>query len=485
MQHALGWLARFDEGPASLELTKLLLEGSRTRDTPEGRAVHGLAQLLHAKKLFTTGQPCPEVAPPHPPFLWHLLCPAGFVKGVLGLSPQTRLYRHSQPACGGCGWVLRSRGHRAHLSPGRPPWQVLDGVAASYSTSVLSSIDELMGMCFMLQSGLFDLYGHGHLSALYAQIHLRNRNPGSPDDGCAAYCQLALHHTAAGEDEVASQLLSEARFTYQAGTPASRIWAATTLEIEFQRALSHEDWAAAEALERSITGFATADGGEGLTGEDVGVRVDAGFRQALLHLARRQYDRVAAVVDCTLQAIDADLAAAKPSLPLARVKQVRLARLLAEAHHAAENHTGAVVTIVGCIKLAVEHKLALEVAAARVLYADVLLGLGRPGAARRLLNRALPVVLGHGALEEKGKAHLVHGKCLVASARGSTDALQVGVAALEKARAAFARLGARAHERRSLYLLARTLDELGDTAARDEMAGAFVLLKQPRPQSAQ
>jgi tetratricopeptide (TPR) repeat protein len=344
----------------------------------------------------------------------------------------------------------------------------------------MSSFDELMGMCFMLQSGLFDLYGHANLSALYAQLHLRNRNPGSPDDGCGAYCTLAAHHFAAGELGIAKEFLTEARLTYPPGTPASQLWRATETQLEYHSAVLQEDWASAEMLERTVSGGrfygSTADAGAVLPAGDVVVQVDAGFRRALLHLARRQFDCAAIVVSAALGAIEADLAAPKPYLPLARVKQARLARILAEIHHAAENHTVAMVTVAGCITLAQEHGLGLELAAARSLYADVLLALGRVGAARRMLHRALPVVLGHGALEEKGKVHLVHGKCALAVARGEHAGLRAAVASFDKARGAFRKLGARALERRALYLLARTHDALGDTDQRDAAAVAFAAL---------
>ena len=47
LQLALGWLARFDEGPASLEITQLLLEGTRGLETPKGREVHARTHTLH------------------------------------------------------------------------------------------------------------------------------------------------------------------------------------------------------------------------------------------------------------------------------------------------------------------------------------------------------------------------------------------------------------------------------------------------------
>lgn len=93
-----------------------------------------------------------------------------------------------------------------------------------------------------------------------------------------------------------------------------------------------------------------------------------------------------------------------------------------------------------------------------------------------MLHRALPVVLGHGALEEKGKVHLVHGKCALAVARGEHAGLRAAVASFDKARGAFRKLGARALERRALYLLARTHDALGDTDQRDAAAVAFAAL---------
>ena len=114
---------------------------------------------------------------------------------------------------------------------GRPPPEVLEEVAGAYSTAVLASCDELAGMCFMLQSGLFDLYGHSGLASVNAQLHLRTRNPGTPEDGCDAYCKLAAHRFAAGDVRLARELLAEAARLFPRGTPASRLWLATELQV--------------------------------------------------------------------------------------------------------------------------------------------------------------------------------------------------------------------------------------------------------------
>ena len=168
-----------------------------------------------------------------------------------------------------------------------------------------------------------------------------------------------------------------------------------------------------------------------------------------------------------------------------------MARLVAEAYHAAGDSARAAAAASACAAVARRHGLAVELASARLLRADALLGLGRPAAARRLLNRALPIVLGHGALEEKGKAHIVHGKCHLAAAAAAAPpvaeadahkvpddhkALQAAVGAFEKALEAFDKLGARALQRRGLYLLGRTLDAVGDVATRDGVAERFAVL---------
>jgi hypothetical protein len=215
---------------------------------------------------------------------------------------------------------------------GRPPPEVLGEVAGAYSTAVLASCDELAGMCFMLQSGMFDLYGHGGLASVNAQLHLRTRNPGTPEDGCDAYCKLAAHRFAAGDVDLARELLAEAARLFPRGTPASRLWLTTQLEIEFQLALYREDWEKAEELDRVITGPSGTQigdirnggidaGGSARHSTTAGTEtdIDALFRRSLLQLARRHFDAAAAEASRGLEALEVDLKSPTPSVPLAQV----------------------------------------------------------------------------------------------------------------------------------------------------------------------
>eukprot|EP00040_Diaphanoeca_grandis_P015828 m.81238 g.81238 ORF g.81238 m.81238 type:complete len:722 (-) comp25399_c0_seq1:87-2252(-) len=402
LQHALGWLTRLVEGPSSLELARLFVHDTEANDTKQGQYLHCLAQLTYAKKLFLHGQNTTS--------------------------------------------VLRI-------------------VSSGYSASVQNSVDELMGMSYMLHSGLFDLYGHRNLTMLYAQLHLRNRNPGSAEDGCEAYCKLAAHCFVQGDTTVAYRLLAKAEDLFPPSTPTAVLWLALRWQLDHQQALYAQEWDKVIFLGETLLpklGFDSSN-------------TDTLYRTALYHIERSQYDDAATLL-LNLSVITDDTSEST-SVVMPQIKKVRVLLLLAETMLEAHNFTPGLETIEECITLAKKYHLVLYESLAVLMKAEIQLSLGNVVEARKNLYEATPWILSHGSLEDRGRTHLITGK-LKLKMDSSQSGLASAIKSFEISHTSFSRLGAKRLDQRSLYCLARAHDLNNDHEKRDDCARLFQNLAQ-------
>lgn len=340
----------------------------------------------------------------------------------------------------------------------RPPREVLALVAVHSGDAqpvVRGRADteapDKLGLCAALSAGLFDLYGHSGLSVLHAQLLLRGGHASTaPGEGCAAYCRLAAHAAGLGDRALARKLLAEAEVAFPAGGSCVAAWRLAATRLQHHWALQDRDWAAAAAAQEEMAAMAHLESG---------AADDAAYRVALAQLERGQFQQAADGVSALLEATAGGLAA-----PFRRVRLLALrAEVALEAGApflALPDATEAVVT-------ADRLHARLMAATSRLLVAAAQRAASMPAEAEQGVRRALPVLLAHGSLEERGKAWLELGRCRRA-AEGD------GVPELGEAQRAFAAAGAQRLEATAWHELALSHHRRGDTAERDRCAERFV-----------
>eukprot|EP00041_Stephanoeca_diplocostata_P030381 m.918316 g.918316 ORF g.918316 m.918316 type:complete len:915 (-) comp23744_c1_seq1:4234-6978(-) len=437
------------------DLTRHFVAATRHHEDPEGIYLQGLAKLAHAKQQFSTGCAPSEVL---------TLVRDGYSASVLN---------------------------------------------ATQSSPLAASFDTLMGMCFLLHAALFDAYGCVPLLLLYAQLHLRNRAPGAPEDGCDAYCKLALHCVAQGHREIADRLLAEVQYLFPKGTPTARIWELTQENIDFQQALLQGNLETAQSIARRIKGSSEELASNG---------VDNAYRQALIAIecgdhctAITHLHRVltrlkpaftalsaASVARGTKHASNGATNAAgqhnsgeNSAVPMVNCKYVHVLTVLADCHLTMDDASRALVVARDAQAHARTHRLASLHASATRLCAGALAALGRPHDALRTLDGVYPQLLGHGSCEERGRTRYTRGIIRLslltpgnfyppARAQGlaagifSPKSAAPVVQALQRAVEDFATIGAGRLCRDALLVLAAVHHAVGDTGARDTIAARLL-----------
>jgi anaphase-promoting complex subunit 5 len=416
LQHALGWLTRLSSGHAASQLvalfgssTKVLAEAEDVEKGSEAVYLHGLARLTMARQA-----------------LWE----------------------------------------------GKPPATVLDHVSSSLSTGFKEASSELVAMGYLLQAGLFDLYGHSGLAMLYPQMVLRNGSSDSDAETCNAYCKVALYYFSQGQFRVAKKVLEAAEGEFPRFTPQSKLWLATSHQIYYQMALYREDWGEALTASLELHGMLSALSSSG---------VDIEYRRILMLQARGWHKDAVAAIQAVLRAASRHRGSARVSHgPLEHIKLIQFEILHAELHHSSGNHHVAQLAVLKCITLAEKYRVSVLRANALVLLADIQLSLRMEKQALAAVTEALPTVLAHGSVEAKGVARMTYAKCTFATASKAGDrASQVqAVGSLQSARSMFRLIGAKKLERKSVYWLARLHDALGDSARRNQCAREFRFLQQ-------
>lgn len=101
-----------------------------------------------------------------------------------------------------------------------------------------------------------------------------------------------------------------------------------------------------------------------------------------------------------------------------------------------------------------------------------------PTLALNLVEDAIPTILGHGGCYDQGKAFMLYGKCLIASAPESPfearkEVILTGIKALSKAQALFTKVNAIAKVKSTLHLQAVFYNEVDIQLERNRCAFEF------------
>lgn len=264
--------------------------------------------------------------------------------------------------------------------------------------SSLGSLFQLAGTSHLLRAASWELYGSAPMVRVSALIHAScYGDVASADDLSLAYVKLAQHLcTFKGYDEALDALDMAAKmFPLLA---KSRL-KAVRLQVIHERALHRGEIKLAQAACSMLAALASP-----VPGIDTELKMDATHRHARTLLAAGQFNEAASVARTLFDMCY------KANMQLDSVMALLL---MADIHKKAESIISGLPYALASLTLSQCFNLDLLHATAMVTVAELWLGLGSSHAERalRLLHQCMPMVLGHGGRELRGRTYLAVARC--------------------------------------------------------------------------
>lgn len=282
----------------------------------------------------------------------------------------------------------------------------------------------------------------------------------SSEDVALAYAKLIQHKAVfKGYKEAFNALkIAEEKFL---SVSKSRILL-LKLQLLHERALHKGNLKRAQQLCDELGVLASS-----VTGVDMDLKAEASLRSARTLLAANQYSEAAAVAH-TLFCM-----CYKFSM---QVENATVLLLLAEIHKKSGNAVLGIPYVLASISFCQLFNLDLLKASAAVTLAELWLSLGSTHAKRAvtLIHGALPIILGHGGLELRGRAFIAEAKCYLSDSSFSViDNPEVVLDPLSQASEEFEVLEYHELAAEAFYLLAIVYNKLGQSEEREEAAASF------------
>lgn len=329
-----------------------------------------------------------------------------------------------------------------------------------------NTLMELVSNCFSQKSAVWQQYGRTELSSLCNQLLLQTFDS-STESVCLSLCHLSLWLALQGEIlqcAVILQQLSE-RFPRD---PLSRNWQKIEGYISSQQGIHHCKWSVAD---RACSRLFIYD------------KTISILQRATMHISQRN---CALAQKYLLQLLNDD--------KLEPINRVRAMILLANTHFTNDvsndgeiRFTADVIDILNEASLYAKEKyLAYEAAIADIHTAYVLLDMGMPQQALRLIKNCMELILANGGIYECAKTNFLFVRCLVAvqpNDHSKLYELNETLAILEQCVQSFMKLEVYSKAKDIYIYLAKTFNELGLMKDRNKWSYKYRELEEQFPTS--
>ncbi|KAL8147571.1 hypothetical protein AgCh_005044 [Apium graveolens] len=264
--------------------------------------------------------------------------------------------------------------------------------------SVPASVQQLVGSSYLVRATAWETYGSAPLARISALVFATCfAESSSSEDVALAYAKLIRHIAMfKGYKEAFNALkIAEEKFL---SVSKSRILL-LKLQLLHERALHKGNLKRAQQLCDELGVLASS-----VTGVDMDLEAEASLRSARTLLAANQYSEAAAVAHtlfCMCYKFNM------------QVENATVLLLLAEIHKKSGNAVLGIPYVLASISFCQLFNLDLLRASASLTLAELWLSLGSTHAKRAviLIHGALPIILGHGGLELRGRAFIAEAKC--------------------------------------------------------------------------
>ncbi|KAL1815141.1 hypothetical protein ACET3Z_017715 [Daucus carota] len=328
-------------------------------------------------------------------------------------------------------------------------------------SSVPASVQQLVGSSYLVRATAWGTYGSAPLARISALVFATCfAESSSSEDVALAYAKLIQHLAVfKGYKEAFSALrIAEEKFL---SVSKSRILL-LKLQLLHERALHKGNLKQAQQLCDELGVLASS-----ATGVDMELKAEANLRCARTLLAANQYSEAAAVAHslfCMCYKFNM------------QVENATVLLLLAEIHKKSGNAVLGIPYVLASISFCQVFNLDLLKASAAVTLAELWLSLGSTHAKRALtlVHGALPIILGHGGLELRGRACIAEAKCYLSDPSFSViDNPEVVLDPLNQASEEFEILEYHELAAEDFYLLAIVYDKLGLLEEREKASASF------------
>ncbi|XP_011865096.1 PREDICTED: anaphase-promoting complex subunit 5 isoform X2 [Vollenhovia emeryi] len=359
------------------------------------------------------------------------------------------------------GLSLISHAHSYALEAKNPP-QVFDILMKSDMLNCQHSMSDLMSVTFAEKSALWAYYGKMEMASLCAQLLLfhntgdKKQHIFNGPSTCQAIVTVANMLIEFGEYALADVVLAHAKERFP-NSPCNKIWMLSEQLHTFAQLLRQEKWSEAEAVARGIS---SVD------------QLESRLKLAEVCLAKGDFPKGLEHIGAVEEYPDV----APPYVIRAALLSCQI--LCASASPDNGTATNCIMRLCSALELAAQNHLAYYKALVKMHLANVQLLMGLPVLALSLVEDAIPTVLGHGGCYDQGKAFMLYGKCLIASAPESPfdarkEVILSGIKTLSKAQALFAKVNAIAKVKSIVHLRAVFYNEIDLLPERNQCAFEF------------
>ncbi|KAL8139906.1 hypothetical protein V2J09_005927 [Rumex salicifolius] len=326
-------------------------------------------------------------------------------------------------------------------------------------SSIPGSLLQLVGSSCLLRTTAWEIYGSSLLAQQNALAYAANfANCSSLDDLALANVKLVQHLAVykGYKEAFAAFKIVEEKFL---DISRSRI-VQLKLQLLHDLAIHRGHVNLAQQVCDELRVLASP-----VTGVDMELKVEASLRHARTLLAGKQYFQAAEVANslfCMCYKFNLE------------VENATVLLLLAEIHKKSGNPVLALPYVLASLSFSQSYNLDLLKASASLTLAELWLSLGSCEAKRalNLLHSSFPMILGHGGLELRARAHILEAKCYLSDDSHSEDQNLV-IDPLLQACEALEFLEYHELAVEAFYLLAIAYDKLGNVEERDKAANLF------------
>ncbi|CAI9090028.1 OLC1v1024711C1 [Oldenlandia corymbosa var. corymbosa] len=327
--------------------------------------------------------------------------------------------------------------------------------------SVPGSVLQLLGASSLVRATAWESYGCTSLARINTLVFTTCfAKSSSSADSALAYAKLIQHLAIfKGHKEAFKALrIAEEKFVC---VSKSRILL-VKLQLLHERALHRGHLKFAQQICNELGVLASS-----VTGVDMELKTEASLRHARTLLAANQFSEAATVANSLF------CMCYKYNM---QVENATVLLLLAEIHKRSGNAVLGIPYALASLSFCQSFNLDLLKASATLTLADLWLLLGSDHAKRALalLHGAFPMILGHGGLELRARAHITEAKCYLADPSFSvSENPEVVVEPLKQATEALQLLEYHEVAAEAYYLLAIVYNKLGLFEERKEASASF------------